>query len=103
MSGAQYSGQCFASAADAALAAYSSVPPVVGQAGTLYLVEQSGGAWFLNSYESGSLAASYAVPAPAFAPCDPASVLVDGIETGWLVASVLLAAYLMLQLKRSAR
>ena len=103
MTGALYSGRCYASATDAASAAFTGVAPVVTDGGELRLIEHDAGAWRLNTYDGGVLIASAVVPVPAFQSCDPVQVLVDGVEMGFYLAGVWIVAFGFLLLRRQAR
>lgn len=101
--GAQYSGRCFDTAADAASAAWSGVGPVVGSGSppVVSVVEWSGSAWQVASYQGGSLLGVSPAPSIAFAACDPADAALDGIALAWLVAGVWVAAWCVNVLRRS--
>ncbi len=101
--GAQYAGRCFSTAADAAAHAWSGVGPVLGTGSppVVSVVEWSGTAWQVASYQDGVLVDVVAAPSIAFASCDPADAVLDGMALGWLVAGVWVAAWAVHVLRRA--
>jgi hypothetical protein len=101
--GAQYQGRCFDTAADAASAAWSGVGPVIGPGSppVVSVVEWTGTAWQVASYQSGSLLGTVAAPSIAFASCDVAAGAADGAALAWLVVAAWAGAWALHQLRRA--
>jgi hypothetical protein len=101
--GSLYSGRCFETAADAADVAWSGVGPVVssGSPPAVSTVEYSGG-WFLVTRDEGIVIASLALEPPAFAVCDPAESVLDGVTLAFAVVGVWAAAWAMRSIGRAA-
>lgn len=101
--GAQYQGRCFDTAADAAAAVWSGAAPVVGSGSppTVSVVEWSGTAWQVATYQSGALLSVQAAPSIAFGSCDPADAALDGLALGWLVVGVWVAAWALRAMGRA--
>jgi hypothetical protein len=99
--GALYSGRCFASGSDAALAYWSGVGPVIssGSPPSVSTVEQVDGSLILVTRQGGAVLSSSMVPAVDFVACDPSDSVKDGMALGWLVAGVWAAAWAIKQLR----
>lgn len=101
--GAAFAGRCFDTAADAAAAAWSGVGPVVsaGSPPVVSVVEWSGTAWQVSTYQGTAVVGVSAAPSISFSDCNPADAVTDGLALGWLVVSVWAAAWGVNVLRRS--
>lgn len=101
--GAQYLGQCYDTSADAAAAAWSGVAPVVGPGSppVVSVVEWSGTAWQVSSYQDGLLLDVVTAPTIAFSACDVAASAADGAALAWLVVAAWVGAWALHQLRRA--
>lgn len=101
--GARYQGRCFDSAGDAAHAVWSGVAPVVstGSPPVVSVVEFTGTAWQVATYQSGAVIAVEAVPTLAFSDCDPVHDVLEGAALGWLVVMVWAAAWAVHMMRRA--
>lgn len=99
--GARFSGQCFASASDAAAAMWSGVAPVIstGSPPIVSTVELASD-WQIVARQDGVVLSVTAAPTVAFAPCDPMDSVTDGFTLAWLVVAVWAAAWAVSVLRR---
>jgi len=100
-SGALFSGVCFGSAADAARSAWSGVTPVIsaGDPPIVSTVEFTS-VWQIVARQNGTVISAVQAPDLAFAECDPASSVLDGLSLGWAVVAVWAAAWAVMALRR---
>lgn len=102
MSGALYLGKCFASAQDAAHFAWSGVAPVIGTGSppTVTTVEKTTD-WQIITRQNGSVIATVDAPGLHFATCSPSQHVLEGVQLGWLVAGVWLAAWAVVVIRKA--
>lgn len=100
--GAAFNRICYASNEDAADAFFLSAVPAVTSGPTAYVswFHKSGSQWLFSTQAfPGSLTSSAAV-VPVFPSCDPAEAFLDGHLVGWGVATAIIAAWLIKNLRR---
>lgn len=101
--GYSVSGRCFESVPDADAAAWSAVIPVLstGSPPTVSVVEYTGTAWQVATYQGGVLQGVQAAPSIAYGSCSPGDAVADGLALGWLVVGVWAIAWSINVLRRA--
>lgn len=100
MSDALVNGVCVSSA-DASALFWSAVPPSLDATGTVLVQPDGVGGYVWQRWESGSLVASAAMPAPAFPVCSRAADAADGVALGFAVVAVWAAVFGVMVLKKA--
>lgn len=91
------------SSADASALYWSTVAPSLDASGVVIVVPDGVGGYVWQRWESGSMVASAAMPAPDFAVCSRGANAADGIALGFAVAGVWVAAWAISVLRRAMR
>ena len=108
--GALVGSNCYATNENAVDAVLTGKDPALTSGTTSYLswFEKVSGVWQLKrqAIDSTGVAVnlpSVAVTVPTFPTCDETAPLSDGLQVGWALTAVILAAWGMLQIKRLIR
>lgn len=64
------------------------------------VASKTSGTWQLETYLNGSLYSTVAAPVPSFASCDTTEQFFDGMQLGWLVATVMVTVFVIRRLYR---
>lgn len=101
---------CYATNESAVDAVLTGKDPALTSGSTSYLswFEKVAGTWQLKRQSIDSTGAvvnlpSVAVTVPTFPTCDETASLNDGLQVGWALTAVILAAWGLLQIKRLIR
>lgn len=100
--GAYVDGRCYGTHEDAETSALAAVPPAIRSSdGHLFVTEQVAGSWQISEYQGSVVVNSWPAPDIAFASCNPADSLWDGVTVAWLVVAAWVAGFMVQSMRKA--